>query len=225
MLLVCEHFVYHWRMTRFLIAGLAGLTLVCSSPSFAQRLSDGALGPIGAPGAASRGPRKPPEPAPVGVPGSRAEPAAVAPAERQAADMPPTEALFDAINRGDLAAAKDAVNRGADITGRNVLGLTPLELSVDLGRNNISFLLLSLRGGSGYTTSAGPRSAAAAVPPPPSAAERRAAVREEQAARRREAAASRAPAPAAPPRTARLFAGDGGTPVPQAGFLGFDSAR
>src|SRR3954453_5864091 len=123
-------------MNRLLIAGLAGLVLV-TSPAFAQTqtLGEKALGPIGAPGAKTRGPRKI-EPTPDAVPGSRAEPAAVAPADRTAGDMPPTEALFDAINRGDLGAAKDAINRGADINGRNVLGLTPLELSVDLGRNN-----------------------------------------------------------------------------------------
>jgi hypothetical protein len=27
-----------------------------------------------------------------------------------------------------------------------------------------------------------------------------------------------------PPRVARLFTGDGGTPVPASGFLGFDSS-
>src|SRR4051812_19362752 len=104
-------------MNRLLIAGLAGIVLV-TTPAFSQGLSSQAMGPIGAPGAKTRGPRKV-EPAPVGVPGSHAEPAAVAPAERTPADMPPTEALFDAINRGDLAAAKDAINRGADIQGKN----------------------------------------------------------------------------------------------------------
>jgi ankyrin repeat protein len=63
--------------------------------------------------------------------------------------MPPTDALFDAINRGDIAAARDALNRGADLNGVNVLGMTPMELSVDLGRNDISFLLLSMRGEDG----------------------------------------------------------------------------
>ena len=61
--------------------------------------------------------------------------------------MEPTEALFDAINRGDIGTARDAISRGADLHGHNVLGMTPLELSVDLGRNDISFMLLSMRGG------------------------------------------------------------------------------
>ncbi len=170
------------------------------------------------------------QPAPAGVPGARAEPALVAPADRVPTDMPPTEALFDAVNRGDLAAAKEAIGRGADIHGHDVLGLTPLELSVDLGRNDISFLLLSLRSGEGYSPSGVPKQAAQA---PETPADRRAARRAEQEARRQQQAADRQAARAersaraapAQPRTARLFAGDGGAPVPQAGFLGFGSAR
>ena len=71
----------------------------------------------------------------------------VAPATMTPAEMEPNDELFDAINRGDIAAARDAISRGADLSGRNVLGMTPMELSVDLGRNDISFLLLSMRGG------------------------------------------------------------------------------
>ncbi|MCG0994141.1 ankyrin repeat domain-containing protein [Acetobacter indonesiensis] len=61
-------------------------------------------------------------------------------------DMEPTAALFEAINRGSISAAKESVNRGADLNSRNVLGQTPLEMSIDLNRNPITFLLLSLRG-------------------------------------------------------------------------------
>lgn len=61
------------------------------------------------------------------------------------ADMNPTDALFDAINRGSLGAAKEALNRGADMTGHNVLGQTPLDMAIDLNRNDITFLLLSMR--------------------------------------------------------------------------------
>ncbi|MXV44802.1 ankyrin repeat domain-containing protein [Saccharibacter sp. 17.LH.SD] len=60
-------------------------------------------------------------------------------------DVNPTAALFDAINRGSLVAAKEALNRGADLEARNVLEQTPLDLAIDLGRNDIMFLLLSLR--------------------------------------------------------------------------------
>lgn len=176
--------------------------------------------PIGGNGRAAVQPRQPPPPA---LPGSRADPESVIPAERAAADMPPTEALFDAINRGDIATARDSLSRGADINGTNVLGLTPLDLAIDLGRNEISFLLLSLRGGSGYSASRGPAPAPAAAPPrAQTRAERAEAARAERAARNQVSA--RAAAPSAP-QTARLFAGDGGAPSPQVGFLGFDGRR
>src|SRR4051812_21472133 len=78
-------------------------------------------------------PQQAPPPA---LPGASSNSAA-APANRPANDMEPTDALFDAINRGDIGAARDAVSRGAELNGRNVLGMTPIELSVDLGRNDI----------------------------------------------------------------------------------------
>ncbi len=197
-----------------------------SLPAAAQMISggSGAGGIHPTPGTTPKATAKREEPPPA-VPGSRAEPTAVAPAERNAADLPPNEALFDAINRGDLATAKDAINHGADLNSINVLGLTPLELAVDLGRNEISFLLLTLRGGNGYTTSSGP------VPATPQG--RAAAARAERDTARIAARDSRAEreAVAARPGTGpslqapRLFAGQGGTPVPQAGFLGFDATR
>jgi len=139
---------------------------------------------------------------PTGLPGARgAQRGVVAPAERMPADMSPNEALFDAVNRGDIAAGRDAISRGAQLDGRNILGLTPLELSIDLGRNELTFLLLSMRG------------AGSAPPPPPSAAARPTAPRP---------AAPRATAQeAAPPRQRQSTADAAGTPVPQAGFLGF----
>ena len=168
---------------------------------------------------------------PPAVPGARAEPTAVAPADRNAAELPPTEALFDAINRGDLPTARDAINRGADLNGTNVLGLTPLELAVDLGRNEISFVLLTLRGGNGYSTSRAP-----APPAPQTRAERQASARAARATARGGkaddftgpagggAVAVRS-AVSQTPQAARLFAGQGGTPIPQAGFLGFDAGH
>jgi hypothetical protein len=68
-----------------------------------------------------------------------------APSGHAALDMDPTAALFDAINRGDLTAAKEALSRGADLAGTNVLGEKPIEASIDLNRNDITFLLLSMR--------------------------------------------------------------------------------
>lgn len=189
--------------------------------AFAQLSNPGAITTPGArPGQSSKPDKNVHEAPPPALPGSRAEPTAVAPAERVAADMPPTEALFDSVNRGDLPGARDAISRGADLQGTNVLGLTPLELSVDLGRNEISFLLLSLRGGSGFNTAHA--AAVPAAPKPPTRAERQAAAQAERARRTQVAAR---PATKAAPLAPRLFVGNGGAPIAQAGFLGFDSGR
>ena len=178
----------------------------------------------GAPKAPGPGPKG--EPPPAAVPGARSRTGSAAPAERSAADLPPTEALFDAINRGDIVTARDAISRGADLDGTNLLGLTPLELSVDLGRNDLSFLLLSLRGGGGSSSlrSGPPVQETEAAPSP---AQRRKAEAEARAQARAQALAARQQAiPAAPPqRRPALFAGNGGTAVPSAGFLGFDPPK
>lgn len=133
-------------------------------------------------------------------------------------NLSPNAALFDAINRGDLVAARDAVGRGADLEARNVLGLTPLDAAVDQGRTEIIFYLLSVRGA--------PRSAPAeeqqASPSPPP---QRTARRAEPPAPRRAAAEPATPAAPQPVRNPRLWAGDGGAPIPEIGFLGFDAGR
>ncbi len=158
-------------------------------------------------------PRPPPAALP-GLQGRRApEPIPGDPTQ----SLSPNAALFDAINRGDLAAARDAVARGADTEARNVLGLTPIDAAVDQGRTEIMFYLLSVRGAS--------RGAA----PPPEEAERRPApaAPSRRNARQRDAEPPR-PAPVeapAPVRNARLWAGDGGAPNPAIGFLGFDAGR
>lgn len=151
---------------------------------------------------------------PSGLPGARRGQAAVAPAERSALDMPPTEALFDAVNRGDMASARDAISRGADLQGRNILGLTPLELAIDLGRNELTFLLLSMRG----AASAGAPPAHAAGPAAPRAAPARAPAATPPAT---PAATPPATPVAAAPRIRQNGAAAVGTPAPQAGFLGF----
>jgi hypothetical protein len=137
----------------------------------------------------------------------------------------PNEALFDAINRGDIASARDALDRGADLEGHNVLGMTPIDLSVDLGRNDITFLLLSLRNGDTQPNRRGPAQSAqnapgtkqAAAATKPKLANTRQAVRAPTASAAKQAAQITPAAPVVP----RLFAGDGGAPNPSAGFLGF----
>jgi hypothetical protein len=198
------------------------LTLVASSAAWAQFGS----GPVGTTAHAGRvpdAPQKAPEPSPDAIPGAKPrEP--VAPALHPAGDMQPTDALFDAINRGDIAAARDALNRGADLNGVNILGMTPLELSVDLGHNDISFLLLSMRGEDG---SQGSRAVGHDAPPPApfgkSAKAGKPAGTKVAANKARTAQAANSIIPPKPIATPKLFANDGGTPLPNAGFLGFDS--
>ena len=183
---------------------IALVAIVLAPPAWAQLLS--------APGGGfTKGESKNDSAAPVrkpsALPGARGPQGQAAPAERPAADLKPTEALFDAVNRGDLAAARDAIGRGAELEGRNILGLTPLDLAIDLGRNELTFLLLSMRG-----TASNP-------PPPPAAGQARTPV----AAQPRPVPVRQVPIVAAPVRQ-RQVAGATGTPVPEAGFLGFGGA-
>ncbi len=208
---------------RFRIGFLGAACFLCAAPVYAQG-AFGSAKPVT--GVAAPKPKEEPPPA---LPGSRAEATAVAPATRPALDMPPTEALFDAINRGDLAAAKDALGRGADLNGRNVLGLSPLDLAIDLGRNEITFVLLSLRGTETPAAAASPPVATAEAKP------RAAHLRSRRQAAQQQAEQSvmvRSAGYSSPTRQSRssalspkLFAGDGGAPNPRAGFLGFGSTR
>ncbi len=191
----------------------AGASLLMAGSAFAQtNLSPGGIS-AGAPKPPPLS-NKPAEAPPAAVPGARARPDTVVPADRTTADLPPTEALFDAINRGDIASARDAVSRGADLDATNLLGLTPTELSVDLARNDITFLLLSLRGGGGGVHA--PQQTADSAPMP--AAVSKHSREPQHVARPVTQAAARTQAPP-------LFAGNGGAPNPSAGFLGFDAGR
>jgi hypothetical protein len=171
---------------------------------------------------------------PPAAPGAAPPPPAALPglAARQApepipadpnANLSPTAALFDAINRGDLAAARDAMTRGASLDERNVLGLTAIDAAVDQGRNDILFFLLSAR-----RTVRGPAPPPEASLSPAQRAARDRAAREEAArAARAAAGAGRGPVPRGPPPVLRprLFANDGGAARPEVGFLGFDAGR
>jgi hypothetical protein len=165
---------------------------------------------------------KPPAPAPEAIPGAKPrEPAA--PATGVVADMQPNDALFDAINRGDIAAARDSLNRGADLNAVNILGMTPMELSVDLGRNDISFLLLSMRGeDSGRGSRAAGRDALPSELTGKSAPTGK-SVASAKAGSGKVTHAANTLIPAKQVAKPKLFANDGGTPLPSAGFLGFDS--
>ena len=98
--------------------------------------------------------------------------------------------------------------------------MTPIDLSVDLARNDITFLLLSLRNGDLTLNRHAPAQAAQATP---------AAKPGTKSTPAGTKVAARAPAKPAEridpvvPVAPRLFAGDGGTPNPGVGFLGFDN--
>lgn len=185
-------------------ASLAFVLLAATTPLASAQMFNA----IGGNQPAKAPPKVAPPPA---LPGAEAHGNGAAPASRAPSDMEPNDALFDAINRGDLEGARDAINRGADLNARNVLGMTPMELSVDLGRNDISFLLLSMRDNGGTP----PRTAVAAeTKKPPTKSAKPSPV----------AKVATVPQPV-PTQAPKLFAGDGGTPIPNAGFLGFDSAR
>lgn len=185
------------------LTGAFLLALCVAAPAaMAQRVVPN-IGPV-----VGTAPPPPPSAAPLpGLPGAKSGP--VAPPTVPLAQMSPTVELFDAIDRGDIAAARDAIGRGADLNGHNVLGQTPIDLSVDLGRNNITFLLLSLRRADAGGGKATPAAAVASKAPPLSAQVRPMAP------------AARPIVPPAPAPMPQLFANDGGTPKPSVGFLGF----
>lgn len=189
---------------------LTGILL--ASPAWAQFGGSGGTPGTGkiATGTASRGAVAPKPAEPSALPGSQSRTGA-APLTKSPSEMGPTEALFDAVNRGDLPATREAMTRGADLNGRNVLGLTALELAVDLGQNDIAFLLLSLRDSDG-----GGRLAKGAVRP--------VAAQPVPAKRPPPAPVARA-APAERVAAQHQYPTDGGTPVPNAGFLGFGGGR
>ncbi|MBV9251265.1 MAG: ankyrin repeat domain-containing protein [Acetobacteraceae bacterium] len=207
------------RLSALLGPAVAGLFLIPLA-AHAQFQTNTGLGNFTKQGGqakpATGGKQEPPPPA---LPGAASRAGSAAPPTQVPTDMAPNDALFDAINRGDIGAARDAISRGADLNAHNVLSMTPMEVAVDLGRNDIAFLLLSERGATPRTRSAPPPDAAtvaSAAPPKQGGAARR-------AEERKRATAVKADAAARP--TPRLFANDGGTPVPSAGFLGFDSGR
>jgi hypothetical protein len=180
-----------------------------------------------------------PELAP-GIPGARTTPDRAAPTDKLATDMQPTDALFDAVNRGDIAAVREALGRGADLNAHNILGLTPVDLSVDLGHTSITFLLLSMRNAAPVPDAPRARARTVAAAKSPGEGVPAGGVHVQRApltavygdaAKRGDApvrAAAVVPRPAAPrpvaPRPAprpQVMAEDGGTPRPSVGFLGF----
>jgi hypothetical protein len=88
-------------------------------------------------------------------------------AKQQSGD--PTAQLFTAINAGNYSSAQDAISRGANLNAENSLGESPIDLSVALNRNSITFMLLAARNDSGDDSdgSAGAAPVASAPAPAP----------------------------------------------------------
>ncbi len=194
----------HVGVARAQGVGMPGIGMPGEAPSFGREQLDRSV----------QGQRRPPS----ALPGAAVKQEPIAPPSRVPTLMSPTEALFDAVNRGDMAGARDAISRGADIGATNELGLTPLDLSIDLGRSDISFLLLSMRN-AGSGGSGGPQQLAQSVPaekPQPASGLL------PQTRPTRRLATRVTVEPAGEPSLPRLFARNGGDPIPSAGFLGFD---
>ena len=186
------------RRPRLLALALV-LTLAAPLPALAQ-LSMGGGGHGGGGGHDSSDDDDKTPAAPPAIPGAVSSPDRVAPAIKGGPDLDPNAALFDAIDRGDIAAARDALSRGADLNAKNVLGQRPIDMSIDLNRNDITFLLLSMR-------SQGADSSVASAPEPSSSSSS-------------SSFASSSDEDASLPSPIHATPG-GGTPNPSQGFLGF----
>ena len=151
---------------------------------------------------------------PPAIPGAVTD-EATATSGHASADMEPTAALFDAINRGDMTAAKEALSRGADLNGKNVLGQSPLEMAIDLNRNDITFVLLSMRNTENGAPVASIQTASVSEAGSGDGASGHAGAGHLKVkGNRSQLAAGSSPKP-------QRYAADGGAPKPEVGFLGF----
>jgi hypothetical protein len=197
---------------KYFYPALAVLAFGLATPAFAQSMPGaGAMGAGGSgPAIQPRGPT--PDIAPPALPGAGAAPGlATAPHVSHASSGDPTTALFNAINKNDYNAAQDALSRGADLTAQNPLGETPLELSIDLNHNSITFMILAARNETGVNS--GPLATGEpAIITAPIAAPR--------ATRKARAVPAAMEAP--PASTRPQYGNNPGTPNPSAGFMGFN---
>lgn len=183
-------------------------------PAHAQMLggmSGGGMG--GAGGGPKLQPKlQAPNPAPSGLPGlGGIAPEATGPSLAKPISGDPTEELFTAITGNDYAAAQDAVSRGADLQALDQFGETPLDLSIALNRNDITFLLLGTR--NEMAAQAGP---SGGVIGSPWTLDTKASFLHKG---KKHPPAFGLPVKVAPKM--EFPAGDLGTPDPQSGFLGF----
>lgn len=192
-----------------LTLGLVFAALVV--PAHAQMA--GGMGGAGT-GPGKMQPRLPaPNIAPSGLPGiGGMAPLATSPNMQKPTSGDPTQQLFTAINNNDYRAAQDAVSRGADLRAVNQFNETPLDLSIALNRNDITFLLLGTRnelaaqGDNGSDVMGAPWTLGQTTKP----------------AKNRQSRSSNAIVPVRAEQKVVIPSGATGTPDPQAGFLGFN---
>jgi hypothetical protein len=208
---------------KFALPLALGLALGAATASAYAQSINGEAGSgmsMGGPGGAPAPQLKAPTPdiAPAGLPGlGNMAPPAVGPKIQQPASGDPTKELFTAINNNDYGSAQDAISRGADLNAKDQFGESPLDLSIALNRNNITFLLLGARNELGAQGLGGPMGAPWTLNNAPSASTGNGKSTNPDAAR--PMIPAMAPARATPP--AALPNGGTGTPDPQSGFLGF----
>ncbi len=208
-------------MKRFsrLLCLLGGLAVLLPAAALAQLSGTGDGRGVASPGGSAAGGaggihprRRVPDFAPPAVPGAGGPALATTLPVPKADTGNPTTELFTAVNSGDYNAAQDAVSRGADISAQNELGETPLDLSIALNRNTITFMLLSARNEGAQS---GPVGAPWTLTPPTPTA----TARGEKHGKFKMIPA----AMDAPPR--QMPGDDPGTPNPGVGFLGFNQNR
>jgi hypothetical protein len=109
------------------------------------------------------------QPLPAAIPGANDQALQTTQSVAQPQSGDPTAQLFTAINAGDYSSAQDAISRGANLNAENSLGESPIDLSVALNRNSITFMLLAARNDSGDDSdgSAGAAPVASAPAPAP----------------------------------------------------------
>jgi hypothetical protein len=198
---------------RYFHPAFAVLVFALTTPAFAQSMPGTNQTGAGGDGPTIQ-PRAPtPDVAPPALPGAGAVPGlATAPQVARTISGDPTTALFDAINKNDYNAAQDALSRGADLTAQDPLGETPLELSIDLNHNSITFMILAARNETGVDAgplATGEGSINAMPIPAPKATRHVHAV---------PAAMETPPAAGIKPQ----YGSKAATPNPSAGFLGFN---
>jgi hypothetical protein len=191
-----------------LASAFSFLSLAALHPAAAQSNPIGG-NPSGMNNPAAHAPVHTLENAPPALPGAGIPAPATGPVVQAPITGDPTTALFTAINNADYNAAQDAISRGADMTAQNSLGETPLDLSIALNRNTITFLLLSSR--NEVADGGGPQGPVTAQP---------------AAAPTKPAYTMRAtPAKAMAPMQSNVLSNNPGTPDPSVGFLGFGPTK